>query len=273
MNTQPPSSLPTPERPGLEPQDQSPELGTIHRDFQNEKPPTFPTSRWSLLEQLAGQGGTELVKRLRPFLAVTAVDLVERWQEDLVVHGTDEEAALADACFQELKATWQVWALMPERLSEDLGSWSPQFKGLRSYLSGWAFDYRAWEAQERLRPALRPEEDWRLAICRWVAEGRPGPKPEIPRWEIACDVIPTWEEDRTWLTLLPAPWVNPPYLPAVVELPPGAGSILGLGELRLKQRSMVLEAEPLILALAPPLEARKWLLRYAHLAGAAWISA
>jgi hypothetical protein len=230
-------------------------------------------NRFDFLNQL-GVGTLdeqELARRLKLFLATTDKHLVERWQEDQVIHGTEAQAAEAVACYQAILDTWAGWTEHVNPSSEDLGWWPQQFEPLRSQvINQWAYLYRLREAQERLKANPRTDDDWRMKICKWVVVGARGPKPEISRWEIPCDVIPSWEEGRTFLTLLPAPYLNPPYLPAVVELPE-AGSLLG-GALRLKQRSALLEAEPLSLAFTPPAgQGREWLLRYAHLAGATWV--
>lgn len=254
----------TPPKPEPEAQELGPKPGTSFPGTESMDRPQFPVDRWRLLAELeVNPRASELLERLRPILAKSAdMDVKGR-----MLPGTPAESARAEDCFREMQLAWDDW----REAREFLGSWPPHFDSLNLGLQPWISRYQIREAEERLKPATRPEDDWRLQVCHWCLEPEDsrGPRPTIPRWEMPCTTIPTWEEGRTWLTLLPAPFQSPPYLPAVIDL--GAvGPLLG-PPLRLKQGSMMMEAEPISIGLMPPEGSRTWLLRLAHLSRAAWI--
>ena len=255
-----------PQRSGPEAQQLNRKLGTSIPGTGSSSMPTFPENRWGLLNQLdADPRAADLVERLRPILAQTA-DMDAKGR---ILPGTEDDDKRAEACFREMRQTWDAYLAEREFLGD---SWPPHFDDLKRSLQDWEDRYAIREAQEMLRPAARPEDDWRLQVCRWCLqpENSRGPRPEILRWEIPCHTIPKWGEGRTWLTLIPAPFGTPPYLPAVVDLPPGTDLLLET-QLRLKQGSMEMETRLMSIGFQPPEDTRIWLLRLAHLSQACWI--
>ena len=176
-------------------------------------------------------------------------------------------------CWQAIKEAWTGYAAgsgMPP-----LGQWPLHLQAIiGSTISAWAKDYRAWEAGLAIKPDKDPSKDWRVQVAQHALTPEAfTERPEVPRFLVPLTVIPEWIEGQTRLVLLPAPGMLPPWLPAVVHFQPEDSPFQ---EHTLHQNGMMLEVEGLRdLAFTPPAKGsgRLWLLRLAHLQGAAWSTA
>jgi len=186
----------------------------------------------------------------------------------LGVHGESVEA------WQAIKAAWGTFR--EHEFERHIGSLPPYLAGIKPILREWSQDYHQFACQQRLLPAARPQDDWRYQSVQWVQAGMKGDRPSIPQYRLLLPLIPEWVPHQTFLALLPAPGMEPDWLPGVVHFPAAQeGPVLNRPLVLHGLNEMVLEVDGLqSIAFTPASESsREWLLRWATLQGASYIVA